>query len=215
MIKDNLKKITEKLPKNVKLVVVTKLRSNKEIMQVYNEGYRTFGENKVQELTKKHDELPKDIEWHMIGHLQSNKVKYIAPFISLIHSVDTPELAAEIDKQASKNKRKIAVLLQFHVAEEISKFGETPEEADAFCSKVLQFKNIEIRGIMGMATLTDDENKLKPEFKKLKQTYDRLKEKYFENNDSFSIISMGMSSDYNIAIEEGSNMVRIGSSVFA
>ncbi|NUM31161.1 MAG: YggS family pyridoxal phosphate-dependent enzyme [Bacteroidetes bacterium] len=214
MIKDNLKRISEKLPENVNLIVVTKLRSDEEIMQVYNEGYRSFGENKVQDLVKKWEKLPKDIKWDMIGHLQSNKVKYIAPFINLIHSVESAGLAAEIDKQAMKNKRIIDILLQFHVADEESKFGENPANALGFCRKVLEFKNIRIRGIMGMATLTNDENKIRNEFKALKNTFEYLKKTLFQNSSSFSIISMGMSSDYKIAIEEGSNMVRIGSSVF-
>lgn len=214
MIKENLKKINENLPKKVKLVVVTKMRTIEQIMEVYNCGYKFFGENRVQDLTEKYEKLPKDIEWNMIGHLQSNKVKYIAPFVSLIHSVDSIELAKEINKQAIKNNRIIDILLQFHVAEEQSKFGINPADVEQICSEIMQLSNIKIIGIMGMATLTDDSNKIRQEFKNLKQIFDLLKRKLFATKSYFSIISMGMSSDYQIAIEEGSNMVRIGSSVF-
>lgn len=215
MIKENLKKINENIPEKVKLIVVTKMRPLEQIMQVYNTGYKVFGENKVQEMLGKYEALPKDIEWHMIGHLQSNKVKYIAPFVSLIHSVDSKELAAEISKQAKKYDRNIDILLQFHVADEESKFGSNPLNAEDFCKKIMQFSNLKIKGIMGMATLTADSEKIRNEFRQLKSIFDNLKEKFYKNDNDFSIISMGMSSDYQIAIEEGSNMVRIGSSVFS
>ena len=191
------------------------MRPIEQIMEVYNSGYKIFGENKVQEMQVKFESLPKDIEWHMIGHLQSNKVKYIAPYVSLIHSVDSTELASEINKQAKKNNRTIDILLQFHVAQEESKFGSDPKFAEDFCKKVMQYSNIKIKGIMGMASLTEDKEKIRKEFGQLKLIFENLKEKFFKNNHSFDVISMGMSNDFQIAIEEGSNMVRIGSSVFS
>ncbi|MCC6722073.1 MAG: YggS family pyridoxal phosphate-dependent enzyme [Bacteroidia bacterium] len=214
MIKENLKKINENLPKKVKLVVVTKMRTIEQIMEVYNCGYKFFGENRVQDLIEKYEKLPKDIEWNMIGHLQSNKVKYIAPFVCLIHSVDSIELAKEINKQAIKNNRTIDILLQFHIAEEQSKFGINPIDAEKTCTEIMQLSNIKIKGIMGMATLTENNNKIRKEFRELNHIFNLLKSKLFADKNYFSIISMGMSSDYQIAIEEGSNMVRIGSSVF-
>lgn len=215
MILDNLREIENNLPKNVTLVAVSKTKPNSDIMTAYNGGQRIFGENKVQELVAKHEELPKDIEWHMIGHLQTNKVKYIAPFVSLIHAVDSLKLLKEINKQALKHSRTIDVLLQFHIAEESSKFGLNKSEAEELLrSEVfLNTKNIRIVGVMGMATFTDNEKQVRKEFRLLKSHFDDLKTTHF-NNDHFKIISMGMSGDYKLAIAEGSNMVRIGSTIF-
>ena len=214
MIKQNLEKIIQQLPQEVQLVVVSKFRPVEQLLEVYAAGQREFAENRVQEMVAKYLELPKDINWHLIGHLQSNKVKYIAPFVKLIHSVDSVELAMEINKLAIKNGRVISVLMQFHVAQEDSKFGLKPEDAETVCNQILELPNIEIKGIMGMATLTEDETLIRKEFKKLKSIFDTLKEKYFKNKDFFNTLSMGMSGDFKIAVEEGSTLVRIGSLVF-
>ena len=214
MIKQNLEKIKQQLPSNVQLVVVSKFRPIEQLLEVYETGQRELAENRVQEMVTKYEALPKDINWHLIGHLQTNKVKYIAPFVSLIHSVDSHELAQEINKQAIKNNRTIPILLQFHVAEKDSKFGLKPDEAEIVCKQILELPNIEICGIMGMATFTDNETQVRKEFKLLKDIFDNLKEKYFNNKENFNTLSMGMSSDYKIAIEEGSNLVRVGSLVF-
>lgn len=214
MIKQNLEKIKQQLPPNVQLVVVSKFRTIDELKQVYETGQREFAENRVQEMVTKYQELPKDINWHLIGHLQTNKVKYIAPFVSLIHSVDSTELAQEISKHAIKNNRVIPILLQFHVAQEDSKFGLKPIEAEVVCKQILDLPNVEIKGIMGMATFTDDETLIRKEFKILKAVFDNLKEKYFHDSSAFNTLSMGMSGDYKVAVEEGSTLVRIGSLVF-
>lgn len=214
MIKQNLEKIKQQLPPNVQLIVVSKFRTIDELKQVYETGQREFAENRVQEMVTKYQEMPKDIDWHLIGHLQSNKVKYIAQFVSLIHSVDSVELAKEISKQAIKSKRTIPILLQFHVAQEDSKFGLKPGEAETVCKQLLELSNIEIKGIMGMATFTEDEKLIRKEFQLLKSIFDDLKDKFFIRNKNFNILSMGMSSDYKVAIEEGSTLVRIGSLVF-
>jgi pyridoxal phosphate enzyme (YggS family) len=215
-IPQKINEVLKAIPENVKLVAVSKTKPQEDIMEAYDGGYRIFGENKPQELTQKYKDLPKDIEWHMIGHLQSNKVKYIAPFVSLIHAVDSLKLLKEINKQAEKNQRVIDCLIQFHIAEEISKFGFTIEEAnEIFTSEEFQnFKNVRIVGVMGMATFTSDEVQVRNEFKNLKEIYESLKSGYFENSDDFKEVSMGMSGDYQIAIEEGSTMVRVGSSIF-
>lgn len=215
-IAENISKIKAEIPKGVTLVAVSKTKPNELLMEAYDAGQRIFGENRVQELAAKAEALPKDIEWHMIGHLQSNKVKYIAPFISLIHSVDKPKLLAEIDKEAEKNNRTIRVLLQFHIAEEESKFGLSLEEAEAML-KSIDFKNwqhIEVVGVMGMATFTEDEYQIRKEFRTLKNIFDHLKSEHFSDQPTFKEISMGMSGDYLLAIEEGSTMVRVGSSIF-
>ncbi len=214
MIKENLEKIKQQLPAKVQLVVVSKLRSLKQLQEVYDEGCREFAENRVQELILKHEQLPKDIHWHLIGHLQTNKVKYIAPFVSLIHSVDSFELAEEINKHAFKNNRIIPILLQFHIAQEDSKFGLNPNEAIAVCDKIGALSNVAVQGIMGMATFTEDESTIRKEFKQLKSLFDSLKKKCFSDKQTFNTLSMGMSSDYAIAVLEGSNLVRIGSLVF-
>nr|WP_265242652.1 YggS family pyridoxal phosphate-dependent enzyme [Muriicola sp. Z0-33] len=208
-IKENLEKIRESLPKEVTLVAVSKTKTNEEILEAYAAGQRIFGENKVQELTRKWELLPEDIEWHMIGHLQRNKVKYMAPYVALVHGVDSLRLLKEIDKQAKKENRIIPCLLQMHIAEEDTKFGLNEIELD----EILGYEHLEhvkIMGLMGMATFTTDEQQIRKEFRKLKAYYERLKEKLPQAN----ILSMGMSGDYEIAIEEGSTMVRIGSSIF-
>lgn len=200
----------------MKLVAVSKTHSVEEIMEAYQTGQRCFAENKAQELSAKQPLLPSDIEWHFIGHLQSNKVKYIAPFVSLIHSVDSLKLLQVIDKEASKNGRTISCLLQFHIAEEDTKFGLDIEEAEEILeSKAYrELKNISIAGIMSMATFTDDYDQVRREFRHLKAIFDQLKGKYFAHDPAFREISMGMSDDYEIAVSEGSTLVRIGSSIF-
>lgn len=215
-IAENLHRITKTLPSGVKLAAVSKTHSVEEIMEAYQTGQRCFAENKAQELSAKQPLLPSDIEWHFIGHLQSNKVKYIAPFVSLIHSVDSLKLLQVIDKEASKNGRTISCLLQFHIAEEDTKFGLDIEEAEEILeSKAYrELKNISIAGIMGMATFTDDYDQVRREFRHLKAIFDQLKGKYFAHDPAFREISMGMSDDYEIAVSEGSTLVRIGSSIF-
>lgn len=210
------KEIIESLPKDVSLVAVTKTRPNEVITKLYDLGIRTMGENRVQELLDKYEQLPKDIHWHLIGHLQRNKVKYIAPFVSMIHSVDSLRLAKEIHKEAIKNDRCIPILLQLKVAKEDSKFGISPKDIDELIPELLNesYTGIQIRGIMGMATLSHDHNQIHEEFKELKKLYDYIKDTYFLDEATFDTLSMGMSSDYSIAIEEGSNMVRIGSALY-
>ncbi len=215
-IADNLKKILKSKPESVSLVAVSKTKPIEDVQKAYDAGQRIFGENKVQELREKHPALPKDIEWHMIGHMQTNKVKYIAPFISLIHGVESFKLLKEINKQAFKNNRIIKVLLQFHIAYESTKFGLQVEEAnDLLISSDFQnLKNIEITGVMGMASFINDKAQVRSEFSHLNTIFNQLKKSFFINQDSFKTISMGMSGDYPIAIEEGSNMIRVGSSIF-
>jgi pyridoxal phosphate enzyme (YggS family) len=216
MITEKLKEIKSEIPDDVTLVAVSKTKPNELIQEAYKAGQRIFGENKVQELAAKQEELPKDIEWHMIGHLQTNKVKYIAPFISLIHGVDSFKLLKEINKQAKKNNRIQRLLLQFHIAQEETKFGFDLEEVQEMLTsdEFLTFENIEIVGIMGMATYTDNEEQIRDEFRALHNYFQVLKSHFFKFQPTFNILSMGMSGDYKIAIEEGSNMVRIGSSIF-
>ena len=215
-ITENLKFIHNQLPAKVKLVAVSKTKHIGQIYQAYQTGQRAFGENKIQELIKKWQELPKDIEWHFIGHLQSNKVKQIVPFISLIHSIDSYKLLATINKEAEKWSRVVPVLLEFHVASEESKFGLTLSGADEMLSSpdIESLKNVSITGVMGMATFTDDQELIKSEFRQLSNIFHFLKGKYFYHNDQFCEISMGMSDDYPIAIAEGSTIVRIGSKIF-
>ena len=216
MIKENLLSVKENIPEDVTLVAVSKTKPNEAIIEAYNCGQRIFGENKVQELTEKHEKLPKDIEWHLVGHLQSNKVKYIAPFVSLIHAVDSLKLLKEINKQALKNNRVINCLLQFHIAEEESKFGLNFEEAKEILesSDFVEMQNISIVGIMGMASFTTNEEKIRGEFQTMENYFNVIKSHFFKFNNNFQHISMGMSGDYKIAIEEGSTMVRVGSSIF-
>ena len=213
---DNLTEILNSIPKHVTLVAVSKTKPIENIQNLYDVGQRIFGENRVQELEEKHQALPKDIQWHLIGHLQRNKVKYIAPFVALIHSIDSERLLDEVNIQAKKNDRKIKVLLQFYIAQEETKFGFDIEETkELFTRKSPEtFDSIEFCGVMGMASFSNDENQVRKEFKNLKVIFDQLKSTYFSNSPSFSEISMGMSGDYKLAIEEGSTMVRVGSSLF-
>lgn len=215
MSKDRLDVIRKTIPPHVELIAVSKTKSNAEILEIYNAGQRHFGENKVQEMVDKYEALPKDIHWHLIGHLQTNKVKYIAEFVHLIHAIDSLKLLAEINKQAQKHERVIPCLLQFHIAKEDTKFGLSWSEAKEMLDSedFKNLKHIRIDGIMGMATFTNDLDQVRSEFKSLKNYFDRLKTAYF-THPSFNTISMGMSGDYQLAIEEGSTMVRVGSSIF-
>lgn len=214
-ITKSLLQLKLELPKTVTLVAVSKTKPIADILEAYNTGQRIFGENKVQEMVQKWEELPKDIKWHMIGHVQTNKVKYMAPFVSLIHGVDSLKLLKEINKQAEKNDRVISCLLQIHIAKESTKFGLNENELNALITseEFNILKNIKINGLMGMATFTPDEHQIEKEFATLKSIYDRLK-KVEMNNFNLNTLSMGMSGDYKIAISEGSTMVRIGSSIF-
>lgn len=215
-VAENILKLKSELAEGVTLVAVSKTKPNEDIVAAYEVGQRIFGENKVQELTTKYEELPKDIEWHFIGHLQTNKVKYIAPFVSLIHGIDSLKLLNTINKEAAKNNRTINCLLQFHIAEEESKFGLSLDEAKEMLSSAefVAMKNIQVCGVMGMATYTDDEMQVRKEFRQLKNIFKQIKAEFFGEKDSFSEISMGMSGDYQLAIEEGSTMVRVGSFIF-
>ncbi len=213
-IKDNLRKIKEEIPANVKLVAVSKTKPVELIQEAYEAGHRDFGENKAQELAAKYEVLPKDIRWHFIGHLQTNKVKYIAPFVHLIHSVDSLKVMKEINKQALKNNRVIDCLLQFHIAEESTKFGLDYEEAESLIEALKTYQNVRFVGVMGMATNTQDQAKIHREFAQLRTYFDRLKAQYFSDAEYFSEISMGMSGDYKIAIEEGSTIIRLGTVIF-
>jgi pyridoxal phosphate enzyme (YggS family) len=198
------------------LVAVSKTKPAELILEAWEHGQKSFGENKVQEMVGKYESLPKDIEWHFIGHLQSNKIKYMVPFVDLIHGVDSFKLLKAIDTEARKANRIVSCLLQFHIAEEETKFGLSIEEAEALLNseEYRMLKNITIKGVMGMATYTDDKLQVKKEFASLKSYFDRLKRGYFSETPTFKEISMGMSGDYLIAIEEGSTMIRIGSSIF-
>lgn len=202
--------------KNVTLVAVSKTKPASAILELYNQGQRHFGENKVQELVGKAEELPTDIHWHLIGHLQRNKVKYIAPFVHLIHSVDSLSLLKEVNKQAAKADRTIDCLLQIFIATEETKFGLSIEELNALLNspEYQQMANINIRGLMGMASNTDDEAQVKREFAILKKLFVDTKQRFFDNDPSFDILSMGMSADHDLAIAEGATMVRIGSLLF-
>jgi len=215
-IGENIAAVKKELPEEVRLVAVSKTKPNEAVLEAYQVGQRIFGENKVQELVQKYETLPKDIEWHFIGHPQTNKVKYIAPFVALIHGVDSLKLLKVIHKEGVKNKRVIRCLLQFHIAQESTKFGLSLEEAveilesDTFKS----LTNVEVAGVMGMATFTDDEAQIRAEFKSLKDIFTHLKNNYFQHSESFREISMGMSNDYTLAVDEGSTMVRVGSKIF-
>ncbi len=208
----NLQQIYQNLPKEVTLVAVSKTKPNEDILEAYEAGQRVFGENKIQDMVQKWETLPKDIQWHMIGHVQRNKVKYMAEFVSLIHGVDSMRLLSEIDKQAKKFNRTIPCLFQVHIAQEDSKFGlDESELVEIIASEAfLAMENIKIVGMMGMATFTNDSNQIRDEFSKLKSIYDKFQSKLPD----MDVLSMGMSGDYQIAIEEGSSMVRIGSSIF-
>lgn len=204
------------IPENVTLVAVSKTKPHAAISDAYEVGQRVFGENKVQELVDKFEQLPKDIEWHLIGHLQTNKVKYIAPFVALIHAVDSLKLLVEINQQAKKNNRVIDCLLQLRIAQEETKFGLTFEDAEQILQahEFVEMKNVRIVGLMGMASFVNDNAQISDEFRTLNNYYQHVKNRFFNNNKDFTILSMGMSGDYKIAIEEGSNMIRVGSSLF-
>jgi pyridoxal phosphate enzyme (YggS family) len=215
-IKENLIKLKEQLPSRVKLIAVSKTNPVESIREAYNAGQRLFGENRVQEIVDKQPQLPADIEWHFIGHLQSNKVKFIAPFVSMIHSIDSMKLLAEVNKEAIRNNRIIDCLLEMYIATEESKFGLDLNEAIALLNsqEYNEMKNIQICGLMGMATFTDNTDVVRKEFKSLRSYFEIIKKNHFNNSNSFNEISMGMSGDYQIAIEEGSSMIRIGTSIF-
>ena len=207
-IKDNLNSILNNIPSNVNLVAVSKTKPNTDILEAYNAGQKIFGENKVQELAKKQKNLPYDIKWHMIGHLQTNKVKYIASFISLIHAVDSIKLLKEINKRATQNNRIIDCLLQVHIAKESTKFGFDIEEIEKVISIAKEYKNIKIKGLMGMATFTNDSKQINKEFKSINQIFKKVK------NKTLNTLSIGMSGDYKLAINNGSTMIRVGSAIF-
>ncbi|AOC97349.1 hypothetical protein BB050_04271 [Flavobacterium anhuiense] len=213
-IQSNLNTIKATLPEHVTLVAVSKTKPVSDLMQAYEAGQRIFGENKIQEMTEKWEQMPKDIQWHMIGHVQSNKVKFMAPYVTLIHGVDSLKLLQEINKQALKNNRTIDCLLQIYIAEEESKFGLDENELNELLTSAefKELKNIRILGLMGMATFTEDQNQIKKEFTHLKSIFDSIQKS--QDIKDFTIISMGMSGDYQLAIECGSTMVRIGSSIF-
>ena len=215
MIKENRNNVRTTIPENVTLIAVSKTKPVSDLQEAYDAGQRIFGENKALEMRDKHQELPKDIKWHFIGHLQTNKIKYIVPFVTLIHSIDSASLLEAVNKEAVKNNRVIDCLLQFHIAQEETKFGLDMEEAKTMIESenFKKLNNVRIVGVMGMATFTDDVNQVRNEFKTLKNIFDTLKENYFKD-DSFKEISMGMSDDYPIAIEEGATMVRVGSKIF-
>ena len=216
MISEQIKSIQESLPEGVRLIAVSKFHPNEAILEAYKAGQRLFGENHVQELTAKHESLPSDIEWHFIGHLQTNKVKYIAPFISLIHGIDTPKLLKVVDKEGAKVGRVIPCLLQIHIATEETKFGFSREECLEMLSSgiVSELQHVQICGLMGMATNTDDEAQIREEFHTLHSLFEELKESYFKDAPTFKELSMGMSDDYPIAIEEGSTLIRVGTKIF-
>ena len=215
-IGNSISEIINKLPGNVKLVAVSKTKPNEIILEAYNAGQRIFGENKVQDLVQKQAELPKDIEWHFIGHPQSNKIKFIAPFVHLIHGIDSLKLLKIIDKEGLKNNRIVNCLLQFHIAEESTKFGLSLDEAtETLTSNEFKLlKNVEVVGVMGMATYTNDKNQIRNEFRLLNGIFNTLKNEYFSGAKNFKEISMGMSDDYKIAVEEGSTLIRVGSKIF-
>lgn len=215
-IGENIAGIETALPVGVKLVAVSKTRSPEIILEAYQSGHKIFGENKAQELIQKQGELPEDIEWHFIGHLQSNKAKYIAPFVSMVHSIDSFKILKILNKEARKNKRIIPCLLQFHIARETTKFGLSEDEARSILESEIfsSMKNISIAGVMGMATFTNNEDLVRGEFRLLKLIFEKIKNDYFPSNPAFREISMGMSDDYLIAVDEGSTIVRIGSKIF-
>lgn len=216
MISEQIKSIKASLPEGVRLIAVSKFHPNEAILEAYEAGQRLFGENHVQELTAKHESLPNDIEWHFIGHLQTNKVKYIAPFVSLIHGIDTPKLLRVVDKEGAKVGRVIPCLLQIHIATEETKFGFSREEClEMLSSGILsELQHVQICGLMGMATNTDDEEQIRKEFHTLHSLFEELKASYFKDVPSFKELSMGMSDDYPIAIEEGSTLIRVGTKIF-
>jgi len=213
---DSYHKVKDSLAEEVCLVAVSKTKPTDMILSLYDEGHRDFGENKVQDLVAKYEELPKDIQWHFIGHLQSNKVKYIAPFVHLLHGVDSLKLLKVIDKEGRKNERVIDCLLQVHIATESTKFGFSSEELLELIhsGEIAELKHVRIRGLMGMATNTDVRDQVREEFRNLKRIFDKLKSESFSGEEGFGVLSMGMSNDYELALAEGSNMLRIGSTIF-
>lgn len=216
MIQEKIAAIRKELPAHVQLIAVSKTKPSSSVQEAYEAGQRAFGENKVQEMAAKYEELPKDIQWHLIGHLQTNKVKYIAPFVHLIHAVDSIRLLKEIDKEGRKNNRIINCLLQFHIAEEETKFGLSFDEAKELLESddYLQLTHVNITGVMGMASFVENQEQVESEFRELNNIFMILKSHFFKFNPDFKEISMGMSGDYRIAIEQGSTMVRIGSTIF-
>ncbi|MBR6333539.1 MAG: YggS family pyridoxal phosphate-dependent enzyme [Bacteroidales bacterium] len=208
--------IQSQLPDSTRLIAVSKTKPVEDIQMLYDEGQRLFGENKAQEMKSKHEVLPQDIQWHFIGHLQTNKIKYIAPYVAMIHSIDSESLLVEVNKLAAKNQRVIPCLLQFHIAQETTKFGFTLEE----CREMLQgevfptLHNVKICGVMGMATFTEDMEQVRQEFRHLHDIFQTLKTDFFADHEDFKEISMGMTDDYPIAIEEGSTFIRVGSAIF-
>ncbi len=216
MIADNIQQIIKQLPENVRLIAVSKTKPVEMLREAYDAGQRLFGENKALEMRDKHALLPEDIEWHFIGHLQTNKIKYIAPFVSLIHSIDSLALLQAVNKEAAKHNRVIDCLLQFHIATEETKFGLNLDEARQLLQspEYQQLQSVRIVGVMGMASNTDDMDQVRREFANLKDIFDTLKQEFFAASDAFRERSMGMSGDYPVAIEEGSTLVRVGSAIF-
>jgi hypothetical protein len=216
MIKENLEKIRATLPEGVTLVAVSKTKPVSDLQEAYDAGQRVFGENYPQEMRDKHEVLPQDIQWHFIGHLQTNKIKYIIQYVTLIHSIDTASLLEAVNKEAKKHDRVVDCLLQFHIALEETKFGLDLNEARQLLDseEYKQMENIRICGVMGMGTFTDDMEEVRKEFKHLKSIFDTLKSDYFADQPQFKEISMGMSEDYPIAIEEGATLIRVGSKIF-
>lgn len=214
-VAENLKQFKAKIPEQVTLVAVSKTKPKQDIEAAYQTGHKIFGENRIQEMTDKWEELPRDIQWHMIGHVQGNKIKYMAPYVSMVHGMDKPKRFKELNKEARKNERKIDCLLQIHIAQEESKFGFSYREAEDFLNEDLaaKYPHVRLRGLMAMATNTDDEDKVRKEFRQLKSFFDRMRDQAHLGA-HFDLLSMGMSGDYKIALEEGSNMIRIGSRLF-
>lgn len=215
-VSDNLRRLRESVPEGVELVAVSKFHPAEALMQAYDAGQRVFGESRALELEAKAAQLPEDIEWHFIGHLQTNKVRKVVAHASLIHSIDSERLLRAVDSEAVKAGRRVAVLLQLHVAEEETKFGFTPEELAAFVTRELvgSLEGVEIRGVMGMASNVDDEERIREDFRAIRSAFDSLKGTVFAGQPSFDTVSMGMSHDWPIAVEEGSNMIRVGTSIF-
>ena len=216
MIKENLEKIRATLPSGVTLVAVSKTKPVSDVQEAYDAGQRVFGENHALEMRDKHEALPKDIEWHFIGHLQTNKIKYIIPYVTLIHSIDSANLLEAVNKEAAKHGRVVDCLLQFHIAQEETKFGLDLDEARQLLESEAfqQMRHVRICGVMGMATFTDDMEAVRKEFQHLRRIYETLKSEWFANQPQFKEISMGMSEDYPIAIEEGATLIRVGSKIF-
>ena len=215
-VKDNLRRVFDTLPENVRLVAISKYHPADYLMAAYEEGQRVFGESHEQELRQKHEALPKDIEWHFIGHLQTNKVKYIVPYITMIQSVDSIKLLREIEKQAEKSGRVVKVLLELHIAEEATKYGLTPDALRQLLSdgEWRQMSHVRICGLMMMASFTDDEQQIASEFETARKIFDEIKQQFFADDDAFCERSWGMSDDYEVALQHGSTMVRIGTAIF-